>query len=269
MPSIDRVDTTREALAEALEDFRKRHWMHWEDPRDNALILKIRASLMDAPAATCRNCEGLGYRREANGEPISCDLCAATSAAVQQGREALPRLPEPLLTTPITWGNDGRWWSESQMQEYARAALAHTPQAPQPTDLHAAIMNLPCNVPSGYPYGSELCAGVYREGHRDARHAAAKLVAALLLPAQAPAVPPLTPERIAEIAEQMEASDPTDSFWLNFARAIEAAQGASTSESSCASAPNCPCYDKQGEQISPCFNGASTSEPAPTKQEKT
>ena len=44
--------------------------------------------------------------------------------------------------------------------------------------LHAAIVNLPCKAPSGYPFGSELCQGVYREGHRDARHAAAELVAA-------------------------------------------------------------------------------------------
>lgn len=44
--------------------------------------------------------------------------------------------------------------------------------------LHAAIMNIPCKVPAGYPFGSDLCAGVYRQGHRDARHAAAELVSA-------------------------------------------------------------------------------------------
>jgi len=33
----------------------------------------------------------------------------------------------------------------------------------------------------------------------------------------------LTDEKIAEVAERMEASDPTDSFWREFARAIEAA----------------------------------------------
>ena len=36
---------------------------------------------------------------------------------------------------------------------------------------------------------------------------------------------PLTDEQIAEFAERMEASDPTDSFWREFARAIEAAHG--------------------------------------------
>ena len=35
----------------------------------------------------------------------------------------------------------------------------------------------------------------------------------------------LTDEKIAEVAERMEASDPTDSFWREFARAIEAAHG--------------------------------------------
>jgi hypothetical protein len=34
---------------------------------------------------------------------------------------------------------------------------------------------------------------------------------------------PLTDDEIAEVAERMEASDPTDSFWRDFARAIEAA----------------------------------------------
>jgi len=32
----------------------------------------------------------------------------------------------------------------------------------------------------------------------------------------------LTDEEIAEFAERMEASDPTDSFWREFSRAIEA-----------------------------------------------
>ena len=36
---------------------------------------------------------------------------------------------------------------------------------------------------------------------------------------------PLTDDEIAEFAERMEASDPTDSFWREFARAIEAAYG--------------------------------------------
>jgi hypothetical protein len=36
---------------------------------------------------------------------------------------------------------------------------------------------------------------------------------------------PLTDDEIAEFAERMEASDPTDSFWREFARAIEAAHG--------------------------------------------
>lgn len=59
------------------------------------------------------------------------------------------------------------------------AAPQAVPAQAEMTDaLHAAIMNLPCNVPAGYPFGSELCVGVYRQGHRDARHAAAELVSA-------------------------------------------------------------------------------------------
>ncbi len=36
---------------------------------------------------------------------------------------------------------------------------------------------------------------------------------------------PLTEDHIADIAERMEASDPADSFWREFARSIEAAHG--------------------------------------------
>jgi hypothetical protein len=70
-------------------------------------------------------------------------------------------------------------WTEHAMREYALAAIAtwNRRAAPggQGKDLHAAIMRLPCNVPAGYPFGSELCVGVYKQGHRDARHAAAEL----------------------------------------------------------------------------------------------
>ena len=31
--------------------------------------------LFPMPAVECHNCGGLGYRREASGEPIPCDLC--------------------------------------------------------------------------------------------------------------------------------------------------------------------------------------------------
>ncbi|MFZ3286589.1 MAG: hypothetical protein WA191_07035 [Telluria sp.] len=44
-----------------------------------------------------------------------------------------------------------------------------------PTDLHAAIMNLPCITPN---YSGVNCGHYYRIGHRDARHGAAELVAA-------------------------------------------------------------------------------------------
>lgn len=52
-----------------------------------------------------------------------------------------------------------------------RAALS-LPHAP---DLHAAIVNLPCTVPANRANSSAVA---YQQGHRDARHAAAELVAA-------------------------------------------------------------------------------------------
>ena len=44
-------------------------------------------------------------------------------------------------------------------------------------DLHAAIMNLPCE-PGGFVGAERSYIGAYEKGHRDARHAAAELVAA-------------------------------------------------------------------------------------------
>jgi hypothetical protein len=49
--------------------------------------------------------------------------------------------------------------------------------APQPvSDLHAAIMNLPCEPP-GFVGNERSYIGAYEKGHRDARHAAAEVVA--------------------------------------------------------------------------------------------
>jgi hypothetical protein len=65
---------------------------------------------------------------------------------------------------------------EAWLAHVAEAAAAPT-QAQQPaqqTDLHAAIMNLPCKPPN-----SDFdIRRAYEYGHRDARHAAAELVAA-------------------------------------------------------------------------------------------
>jgi hypothetical protein len=67
---------------------------------------------------------------------------------------------------------------------------------PQTTDqLHAAIMNLPCKPPRGtserreYEDEPEAVLRAYIEGHRDARHAAAELVSAVPLVAEAPREP--------------------------------------------------------------------------------
>lgn len=37
---------------------------------------------------------------------------------------SLPPLPEPEMTTPITFGCDGRWWSEHQVRDYGVACRA-------------------------------------------------------------------------------------------------------------------------------------------------
>lgn len=64
-------------------------------------------------------------------------------------------------------------WYANQLRKVLASNLAAA--EPVPTDLHAAIMNLPCNLPDGW--GGIQQTG-YKIGHRDARHAAAELVAA-------------------------------------------------------------------------------------------
>jgi hypothetical protein len=72
------------------------------------------------------------------------------------------------------------------------ASCAAFPVAPAgvPTDeLHQRIMNLPCNVPEAVTvWDHDEYTDAYKVGHRDARHAAAELVSAVLS-AGAPAVP--------------------------------------------------------------------------------
>lgn len=64
-------------------------------------------------------------------------------------------------------------WSAWQARASLPAAVKDSLTA-RPDDLHAAIMNLPIGTP-GWA-GNDLL--LYKEGHRDARHAAAELVCA-------------------------------------------------------------------------------------------
>lgn len=68
-------------------------------------------------------------------------------------------------------------------------------------DLARNIENTPCTVPEGYPFGSELCAGVYRQGHRDALAAAASKLRTLLSAAPADS----TEQALGLYVEQAEA----------------------------------------------------------------
>lgn len=88
----------------------------------------------------CHNCDGLGYRHEANGEPIPCDLCEDDS----QAGEALPPTVRDLFVQALAWGLvygpllPDRQWDEmrdkmaAQFTEQARAALAARGQAGPP-----------------------------------------------------------------------------------------------------------------------------------------
>jgi hypothetical protein len=68
---------------------------------------------------------------------------------------------------------------------------------------------------------------VYRSDKTVAQQKEEACTYAAALAGQAPKVPegfalvPVTEDEIAQIAERMEASDPTDTFWRHFARQIE------------------------------------------------
>jgi hypothetical protein len=79
---------------------------------------------------------------------------------------------------------------------HAGCALAASPAAPQPAgDLHAAILNIPTRGPSG-----TIHTDAYLAGHRDARHAAAALVAA----PQPVARMPLTREQLQQARDYLD-----------------------------------------------------------------
>jgi hypothetical protein len=50
-----------------------------ENPPDHCADCSRPATTADG----CHNCDGLGYRREVNGEPIPCDLCDAITAQAE------------------------------------------------------------------------------------------------------------------------------------------------------------------------------------------
>jgi hypothetical protein len=169
---------TREALAAALFDIA----MYGD--RGNAAKMRadIRACLMDAPAVPeqpaieeiAQQWDGCIYKDAPGcgdidiGEAIRTAgaRLAATPAAVQQGREALTAFAEKCA------GFAGGMVNGNKLSEAALAALAATPQAPQPTDLEPVIDEFDRGWKAGY-----------KQGARNA-------FAASLLPAQAPAVPP-------------------------------------------------------------------------------
>lgn len=76
------------------------------------------------------------------------------------------------------WVESGNSNMQDKARDYARAALATQAQAAAPaTDLHNAIMNLPCKR-ADHEFMNAEHRMLYKNGHRDARHAAAELALA-------------------------------------------------------------------------------------------
>jgi hypothetical protein len=115
-----------------------------------------------------------------------------------------------------------RWERDSSLVPVELRVQAQQPA--QQTDLHAAIMNLPCSA-SKYDAEPNLRLA-YKIGHRAARHQAAELVAAA--PQQPAQQVPLTDKAILE-ANYEFGIEPiiceADADIIRFARAIEAAHG--------------------------------------------
>lgn len=90
---------------------------------------------------------------------------------------------------------DGANYAQAELMREAAAPSIQALPVVAPTDLHAAIMNLPHGKLGGY---STAQATAYKMGHRDARHAAAELAAAQPEAKEAPAA--LSDEQIRQLA---------------------------------------------------------------------
>ncbi len=118
---------------------------------------------------------------------------------------------------------------EARYAAIFRAAIERQPtHESQPNKLHADIINLPHRMPiTKYKVGTEAF-NAYKEGHRDARHAAAELA----LASRQPVREPLTCDQIEDAFPETGHSVADDgqitlaAAWLHeFARAIERAHG--------------------------------------------
>jgi len=90
-------------------------------------------------------------------------------------------------------------WLSSKDEAKVEAVVAWNRRAPAPQaaqiDLHNAIMNLPCKMGRAVEMNGAT-KQAYKEGHRDARHAAAELAAAAeSATSPAPAVVQMTPSQ--------------------------------------------------------------------------
>jgi hypothetical protein len=83
------------------------------------------------------------------------------------------------------------------------------------SDLHAAIMNLPCRYPADFLQGDDWTTYAYKTGHKDARHAAAELASEYAASHQ----------RLKEALELIAGTDPVDAA-LDPHRAVRVAQEA-------------------------------------------
>jgi hypothetical protein len=133
-----------------------------------------------------------------------------------------PRITQIIRDAGGIVHSDGNIFFTNQAQFLQAASQAQQPA--QQTDLHAAIMNLPCSA-SKYDAEPNLRLA-YKIGHRAARHQAAELVAAApQQPAQQAVRMPLTRERMEAIFHQHMPRTRYTACFDGFGRAIEAAHG--------------------------------------------
>lgn len=122
---------------------------------------------------------------------------AARATPADNMQEILDELVGVLDMEIIQGGGDRERVTEVTSKAMRALNKAHRATPAQPvSDLHNAIMNLPCH---GFDYA-------YKEGHRDARHAAAELAAAHEAERTTPAQPvaPVIREAIEATFEQRD-----------------------------------------------------------------
>lgn len=172
------IDMYSDKVAEAsalICEFAKVDYFHYF-ARDPESSLEEFIAMLD-------QAEGKGRQSQAARiAELERQLAEASAPAVAQQPVAYIAQLSKTSHKSLTWSNHGGFVGTEYIPLYTAPQAADTDKVRD--KLHSAIMNLPAKPKADITNGVKSYDCAYNEGHRDARHAAAELVAAMA--AQAP-----------------------------------------------------------------------------------